>query len=269
MRDEDDDLELDVPEPEPGEALELVGGEVPDLLPRGIVCVDEEADDDGVTAGAAEERRRPFEEGGRPEDGGGLGGAPGRTDDGCPSSSGGVPRDGLVALHAMDQEALVAWAEDLAARSMAATDGISGAERSTRLDFKSPAFDPYLALAAAPDLHPPRPKVRPLNTVSAFRTILPVGDPNRVDFDKIDLHRKTEAAIRNAAYAKERAERFKRQADENAAREPVLAAITRRERDRGGPLAVLVRHQYPNPNPNPPRQLCVSPFLPTFAALAE
>lgn len=107
-----------------------------------------------------------------------------------------------------------------------------------KLDFKSVHFDPLLALYS-PGLQPPRPKVRPLDNVGNFRVLLPKDDPYWIDPDR-KLHRRNEASYLAAAHAKDRAMKFKKQAEEFTKREPILGKIADFSRQRGGPLDVLV-----------------------------
>ena len=110
-----------------------------------------------------------------------------------------------------------------------------------KLDFRSPHFDPLLALRQRPPLTTPR-DVRPLDNVRKFRPFLPEGDPHRAD-PNASRRRRDDASVAAQALAKERAAKFREASERAKTRQPTLARILEDAKARGGPLSLLVRAQ--------------------------
>ena len=120
-------------------------------------------------------------------------------------------------------------------------DDPADVDPALKLDFRSPHFDPLLALRQRPPLTTPR-DVRPLDNVRKFRPFLPEGDPHRAD-PNASRRRRDDASVAAQALAKERAAKFREASERAKTRQPTLARILEDAKARGGPLSLLVRAQ--------------------------
>ena len=115
-------------------------------------------------------------------------------------------------------------------------DDPADVDPALKLDFRSPHFDPLLALRQRPPLTTPR-DVRPLDNVRKFRPFLPEGDPHRINRESSTRRRFPRRRRRASARQRTRGEVQRSVRTRENAPTHARANTRRRQGARRSPLA--------------------------------